>query len=317
MIKLVVFDFDGVFTNGNINIGSENLITYNVKDGQALKLLRDKYIKYGCISSFNFSYNNLYVKKYIKDSFIYNKITPREVIFKHLKFDYYSIGKSNKLNILDEWLQELNLNHDDVAYIGDDLSDLEIQKKVKFSSCPNDAVNECKDIVDYICSKKGGECCVREFIEKILEINQKKNELKIIKEIKQEFYYQVQNYDLEKIIDLSNIITKTSRNIYFLGVGKSGNIAKHCADLLKCISYNAFELNIVNLTHGDFGCVGNNDLIILFSNSGNTKEIIDIIPTMKNKNTMVIGVCTDVASKFTVLCDKTIIIPFRKMYIRI
>ena len=53
-------------------------------------------------------------------------------IFKHLKFNYYSIGKSNKLEILDKWLQELNLNYNDIAYIGDDLSDLEIQQKVKF-----------------------------------------------------------------------------------------------------------------------------------------------------------------------------------------
>ena len=128
MIKLIIFDFDGVFTNGNINIGSQNLVSYNVKDGQALKLLRDNNILYGCISSFNFSFNNLFIKEAIEGSFTYQQINPRKVIFKHLKFNYYSIGKSNKLEILDKWLNELNLTYENVAYIGDDLSDLEIQK---------------------------------------------------------------------------------------------------------------------------------------------------------------------------------------------
>ena len=98
MIKLVIFDFDGVFTNGNINIGSKNIVSYNVKDGQALKLLRDNNINYGCISSFKFSFDNLYLRENTKESYIYKKITPREVIFKHLKFKYYSIGESNKIH---------------------------------------------------------------------------------------------------------------------------------------------------------------------------------------------------------------------------
>jgi glucose-6-phosphate isomerase len=201
-------------------------------------------------------------------------------------------------------LEELDLTYENVAYIEDDLSDLEIQEKIKFSSCPNDAIDACKEIVDYVCFKKGGECCVREFVEKVLEFNKNKK-INIIKEIKQEFNYQIQNYNLANILDLSDTITKTSGNIYLLGVGKSGNMAKHCSDLLKCISYKAFCFDVLNSTHEDFGCIGKNDLIILFSNSGNTREIINIIPVFRNKHVnKIIGICSSEKSKFIFLIFK-------------
>ena len=79
MIKFVVFD--GVFTNGNINIGSKNIVSYNVKDGQALKLLRYNNITYSCKSSFNFTFDNLYLKEKNNGNDVYKPITPREVFF--------------------------------------------------------------------------------------------------------------------------------------------------------------------------------------------------------------------------------------------
>jgi arabinose-5-phosphate isomerase len=311
MIKFIVFDFDGVFTNGDININKE-MVTYNVKDGYALKFLRDNNIKTGCISSFNFS-NNIYIKEPIEGSFTYIQMNKRRALFNHLKFDKYSIGKSDKNAILDKWLDALNISYEEVAYIGDDLTDIDILKKVEFSACPKDAVEECKIVVDYICNKKGGECCVREFVQKVLEINNNGFQQNIIKEIRNEFNYQISKYNIEMFDELINIINNNSGNIYFMGVGKSGNIAHYCANLLKSISYKAFSIDILNLTHGNFGCIDKNDLIILFSNSGNTQEIINIIPLLKNKNVNnIIGICSNENSKFKELCIYTFIIPFNK-----
>ena len=53
-------------------------------------------------------------------------------------------------------------------YIGDDLNDLQIINEVKYSACPSDAVLEIKNKVKLILTKKGGEGCVREFCEYIL-----------------------------------------------------------------------------------------------------------------------------------------------------
>ena len=109
-----------------------------------------------------------------------------------------------------------------------------------------------------------------------------------------------------------NIINNIKGNIYITGVGKSENMAKHCCDLLKCISYKAFIFDILNSTHGNIGTLKKEDLIILFSNSGNTKEIIDIISLFKNIKIKIVGICSNSESKFVKLCDKTIIIPFNK-----
>jgi 3-deoxy-D-manno-octulosonate 8-phosphate phosphatase (KDO 8-P phosphatase) len=152
MIKFVIFDFDGVFTNGKIYFNNNGEIQkcYNGKDSYSLKILKKNNIKTGIITA---------------DSSISLKNAFH--IFKRL--DKFNSGNFDKLNILDKWLEEEGLNYKNVAYIGDDIPDIPILKKVGFSSCPSDAVDEVKKICDYICKKKGGEGCVREFVEKILK----------------------------------------------------------------------------------------------------------------------------------------------------
>ena len=299
MIKFVIFDFDGIFTDGKCYFDQENIIKYyNVKDGMAIKILRDHNLISGLISSYNSE----------KDVFL-NKNKIDQEIMNHLKFDYKFIGKANKIDILDNWLKDLNLDYNNVAYIGDDINDIEVMKRVCFSSCPYDAVSECKKIVNYICKKKGGDGCVREFVDKIINFSK---EFSIIDEIRNEFYYQIDNFNLDNINELADIIQNIEGNIYFCGVGKSGNIAKHCCDLLKCISYKSFYFDILNSTHGNIGTIKNNDIILLFSNSGNTSEIINIIPLLKKIDIKIIGICCNKQSKFKELCDLTIITPFNK-----
>ncbi len=298
-IKFVIFDFDGVFTDGKCYFDANFNIKkyYNIKDGMGIKLLKDNKIKTGLISSYSTDKNILLNEQDINKS-----------IITHLKFDYIYIGPEKKINILNNWIKELDLNYDNLAFIGDDINDIEILKLVKYSACPNDAVNECKQIVNYICQNKGGKGCVREFVEKIIN-----NEFSstIIDEIKREFNFEIENFNLEKIRDLCDILKNIEGNIYFCGVGKSGNIAKHCCDLLKCISFSTFYIDILNLTHGDIGTLNNKDIILMFSNSGNTVEIINIIPLFKNIGIRTVGICCNEISKFKELCDINIILPFK------
>jgi len=159
-IKFVVFDFDGVFTDGKFYFDNENNIkkSYNGKDSYALKLLKKYNIKSGVITN---------------DTVISIKHAPH--IFNRL--DKVSLGVNRpKLDILNEWIQEYNFTYDEIAYIGDDLPDIPVLKKVGFAACPFDAMDEVKKICQYICKNKGGECAVREFVDLIInQINKNKS----------------------------------------------------------------------------------------------------------------------------------------------
>lgn len=299
-IKFVIFDYDGIFSNGDIifNDNNEILKKYNIKDGYGLNILKKNNIKIGLLSNFNSNKELKFNEKSI-DNFK-----------EHLDFDYFYIGTINKLEILNLWKNELNINYNEIAYIGDDMNDIEILEKVGLSACPSDAIEECKQIVNYICDKNGGDGCVREFVELIINDNYK--EQNIIQEIKKEVNYQLDNIQMDKINIIINKIKDCSGIIYTSGIGKSENIACHLANLLKSISIKSFFLNTINSTHGDMGTICYNDIIILFSKSGKTKELIEIIPFLKQRNCYIIGICNDVDNTFANECNYNLILPFKK-----
>jgi len=298
MIKLVVSDFDGVFTDGKCFFDNKGNINkfYNVKDGMAIKLLRENNIEFGIISSYNTQKN-----------IVINDVNINKEIIEHLNVKRVFVGKcENKMDILREWMDELQISLEEVAYIGDDLNDLEILKKCKLSACPNDAVNSCRNHVNYVCHNKGGSGCFREFVELILD---NKTSNCVIQEIKKEVNYQLENFNMKEIDYLVDMIKNLNSNIFFMGVGKSGNLAKHCCDLLKSISLNTFYLDTLNSIHGDFGALKENDILFMFSKSGNTKELVELIPLFKNKKVFIIGICCNASSKFSKLCDYNVKLP--------
>jgi YrbI family 3-deoxy-D-manno-octulosonate 8-phosphate phosphatase len=299
MIKFVIFDFDGVFTDNKCYFdGKNNIIKYyDIKDGMALSLLKKNNIKIGLISSYNTKLN-----------LQLNENNINQEMIEHLNFDYKYIGSCNKLEILEKWMKELNINFNEIAYIGDDVNDIPILEKVKFSACPNDAIDKCKEVVKYICKNNGGNGCIREFVDIVIENNINTN---LIQEIRKNINYQLDNFNINEIEEIANIIN-TKNNIYFTGIGKSKNMANHLCDLLKSISINSFYLDSVNALHGDIGTITDKDLIFLFSKSGNTIELINLIPFLKNRNCYTIGICCDNNSVFEKICDKIIKLPFNK-----
>ncbi len=147
-IKLLVLDVDGVLTDGGMyysNSGDE-FKKFNTKDGMGIKLAIEKGIKVGFLSNGK------------NDVLINNRA-------KLLGVEYVYVGSENKLVILNQWMKELNLSYENIAYVGDDVNDLEIMKVVHFSACPDDAVEQVKEIAKYMLDNKGGEGCVREFID--------------------------------------------------------------------------------------------------------------------------------------------------------
>jgi YrbI family 3-deoxy-D-manno-octulosonate 8-phosphate phosphatase len=165
-IKFVVFDFDGVFTDGMFYFDNEKNVkkSYNTKDAYSLKILKSNNIKCGIITN---------------DKVISIEHAPH--IFDRL--DKVSLGSENpKLNILEEWINEYDFTLEEVAYIGDDLPDIPVLEKVGFSACPADAVEDVKNVSEYICKNKGGKGAAREFVDLIIKSNKSKIEIKDVEE---------------------------------------------------------------------------------------------------------------------------------------
>lgn len=150
-IKLLVMDVDGVMTDGGMFIteNGDHIKKYNTKDGMAIQYLRKKGVEPAIISS----------------GFKPNMVTQRASM---LGIEKVYIGRDSKIEVLKQFCEKMNLTMENVALIGDDINDLEMIHQVGLSACPSDAVNFVKSKVDIILSKKGGEGCVREFIDAYL-----------------------------------------------------------------------------------------------------------------------------------------------------
>jgi len=151
-IKTFIFDVDGVLTDGKILITSEGdlLRSFDTKDGYAMKCALVKGYKIVIITVGR----NEGVRERFKELGVY---------------DIY-MSAHHKLDAYQDLQDNYNLNPDEILYIGDDVPDIPVMKKVGVSCCPADAVSDVKAMADYISHKKGGEGCVREIIEQVLRV---------------------------------------------------------------------------------------------------------------------------------------------------
>lgn len=75
------------------------------------------------------------------------------------------LGARDKASLLTEIIDKKGWHWQEIAYIGDDVNDLELIRRVGFSACPADAMTIVREQVDYICLQKGGDGAFREFAE--------------------------------------------------------------------------------------------------------------------------------------------------------
>jgi YrbI family 3-deoxy-D-manno-octulosonate 8-phosphate phosphatase len=150
-VKLFLTDVDGVLTDAGMYYSEkgDELKKFNTRDGRGIENLRKSGIEVGIITS--------------EDTEIVSRRAEK------LKVEILYQGAKNKIEVLKEILSIHHLEKDEIAYIGDDLNDMEIMKQVGFSACPQDAQEAVKEIADYVCNIKGGEGCVREFSDLILQ----------------------------------------------------------------------------------------------------------------------------------------------------
>lgn len=147
-IKLLILDVDGVMTDGGMYFteNGDQMKKYNAKDGMAIMDLKKHGIAAGIISS----------------GFKSGMVKARADL---LKIEHFYVGRQPKIEILNEWCEQLKINLSEVAMIGDDVNDLSVIREVGFSACPADAVPRVKSEVDVVLTKDGGRGCVRELID--------------------------------------------------------------------------------------------------------------------------------------------------------
>ena len=149
-IKVLFSDVDGTLTDGRLYYSQdgETMKVFHVHDGYGIKHWVSLGNAFGVISA--------------RDS------KPLRSRLKELGIDTFALKIDNKLAWMENWLAENNYEWKNLAYIGDDITDLPLLKKCGFSAAPNDAVNEVRESVHYLCHQRGGNGAVRELIERLL-----------------------------------------------------------------------------------------------------------------------------------------------------
>ena len=150
-IKMLVMDVDGTLTDGHIYIGAEGemMKAFHVQDGYAIAhVLPEKGIVPVIITGRS------------------SKIMERRAA--ELKINHLHQGIADKLSKLQEVADVLCVAAEEIAYIGDDVNDLDCIRYCGLTACPADAVGAVRNAVDYICGRNGGSGAVREFIDKFV-----------------------------------------------------------------------------------------------------------------------------------------------------
>ena len=158
LVTTLVFDVDGVLTDGKLLVLPQGIMarSMHVRDGYALQLA----VKRG--------YNVVIISGGASA-----EVTDR---LSKLGVNAVFMQVTDKINVLQDYLANNNLQWQEVMYMGDDIPDLDVMKKVGLACCPADAVAEIKEVSKYISPVVGGAGCGRDVIEKIMKIRGHWNE---------------------------------------------------------------------------------------------------------------------------------------------
>jgi 3-deoxy-D-manno-octulosonate 8-phosphate phosphatase (KDO 8-P phosphatase) len=158
-IKLVLTDNDGVLTDTGVYYSNEGEIfkRFSIRDGMGVERLRKE----------------LGIETGIITGEISGSIKKRA---DKLKIKELLLGVTEKHLLLSEIIKRNNVKPENIAYIGDDVNDIELMKLVGLTASPADGMAVIRNMVDYVCEQKGGHGAFREFAELIITI--KKDEKK-------------------------------------------------------------------------------------------------------------------------------------------
>lgn len=150
-IKCFIFDVDGVLTDGTVLAleSGEQARRFNIKDGYGIERALLAGYRVAVISGGN----QVGVRKRLE----------------FLNIKHIHLGVKDKVETLIELCAELEVNPQEILYVGDDWPDFDVMKMVGLPCCPADATHEIKEISRYVSEHKGGSGCVREIIEMVMK----------------------------------------------------------------------------------------------------------------------------------------------------
>ncbi|MCD7971569.1 MAG: HAD-IIIA family hydrolase [Candidatus Azobacteroides sp.] len=151
-IKALLFDVDGVLSQSVIvlDVSGEPMRTVNIKDGYAIQLAVKKGLHVGIITGGN--------------------TKAVEMRFANLGVTHIYMGAAVKTVCLEDFMQKTGLKAEEILYMGDDIPDYEIMKRVGLPVCPADAAPEIKELSVYISPFTGGQGCGRDVIEQVMRV---------------------------------------------------------------------------------------------------------------------------------------------------
>ena len=91
-----------------------------------------------------------------------------------------------------------------------------------------------------------------------------------------------------------NFLLETKGNLIFLGIGKSGKVSEKISATLSSLGKPSFYINAAEASHGDLGAITKKDSLIIFSYSGETEELVDLLPNLKQKK---VNICSVTGNK--------------------
>ena len=149
-IRAVVFDVDGVLSAETITMDAhgEPLRTVNIKDGYAIQLA---------------------VKMGLHIAILTGAVTESvKLRYERLGVQDVYMGCGVKIKTYEEFKKRYGYEDEDIIFMGDDIPDMEIMRRVGCPVCPKDACPEVKEVSIYVSDKKGGYGCGRDVIEQVL-----------------------------------------------------------------------------------------------------------------------------------------------------
>ena len=154
-ISTFVFDVDGVFTDGSVTlVPPDGMVrTMNTKDGYA--------VQYAIKQGFEICIITGGTSEMVKTR------------MNLLGVEHVFLKSSNKRAVLNTFIENHNLNSEELLYMGDDIPDYESMQLCGIKTCPKDAVEEIKAICDYVSPVLGGKGCVRDVIEQTMKVQGK------------------------------------------------------------------------------------------------------------------------------------------------